>query len=137
MPQSYGKSYLGANGEGERIRGSDCSRLGSKGHTHTSSGATHKAREAIEQLYGKDLLLDHKSKSIADVKLSDFSLILVMEKSYRNGLPEDRTYTLKEYAGLEGNVSDPFDKDIRVYKKCRDEFKKCLERAMNKIINDC
>ena len=102
----------------------------------THSTATENAREAIKQLYGKDLLANHRSKSINNVNLSGFQLILTMEKGHKNSLPKDKTYTLKEYAGLSGNISDPYNKSLQVYRERRDEVKNCLQRALEKIIHD-
>ncbi|MEM3713869.1 MAG: low molecular weight protein arginine phosphatase [Nitrososphaeria archaeon] len=99
----------------------------------SGSSANLKAREAIIQLYGRDLLADHKPKSIRELNLNDFDLILTMEEDQKMGLPSGKTYTLKEYAGLEGNISDPYGKSIEDYIKCRDEIKDCLERIIEKI----
>jgi len=99
--------------------------------------ATDEAREAIRQLYGKDLLANHKSKSINEISLDGFQLILTMEERHKQGLPKDKTYTLKEYAGLKGDISDPFGQSLEEYIKCRDEIKNCLQQAIEIFIEDC
>lgn len=56
-----------------------------------------------------------------------------MEDDQNMGLPSGKTCALKEYAGLEGNISDPYGKPLEDYIKCRDEIKDCLERVIGKI----
>jgi protein-tyrosine-phosphatase len=96
--------------------------------------ANKKARKAIELLYGADLLAHHKPKSINSVALSDFDLFLTMKEGHKLGLPEKKTYTLKEYAGLSGNVTDPIGGDLDTYIRCRDEIKDCLDRIVEKML---
>ena len=98
------------------------------------SSAHPNARKAITQLYGKDLLADHMPKSINSIDVDDFDLILTMEESLKSGLPPDKTFTLKEYAGLKGDIQDPWGKPLEDYIKCRDEIKECLEKIIEKLI---
>ena len=102
----------------------------------THSTATDKAKQAIRELYGKDLLTSHKSKSVNEVNLHEFDLILTMMGSHKRGLPAEKTYTLKEYSGLKGHVCDPYGQNVEAYRECRDEIKGCLEQAIDRIIND-
>jgi len=105
--------------------------------TPTHPTATQKAKQVIKELYGKDLLASHKSKSLNQMNLDDFHLILTMKRTHKHDLPTDKTFTLKEYAGIEGNILDPYGKSLEVYRNCRDEIKDCLRRAIGKIISDC
>jgi len=103
----------------------------------TRPGATYEARKVIRQLYQEDLLVNHKSKSINEMSLDDFHLILTMKERYKNGLPKDKTYTLSEYVGLKGDISDPYGQGLEVYRKCRDEIQNYLQQAIERIIEDC
>lgn len=64
--------------------------------------------------------------------MDDFHLILVMQNHHRKGLPKEKTYTLKEYAGLEGDIPDPYGNGLEVYQYCRDEIRHCLNRIIEK-----
>ena len=112
----------------------DSAGLGAYSH----SPVTPEAKEAIKQLYdGKDLLANHISKSVNEISFEDFHLILTMAEDHKHRLPKDKTYTLKEYAGLKGDISDPIGQGSEVYRECRDEIKNCLDRALPRIIKDC
>lgn len=100
------------------------------------NSANKKARKAIELLYGSDLLANHKPKPIDPAALIDFDLILTMEEDYKIGLPKKKTYNLKEYAGLNGNIADPLGGDLDMYVRCRDEIKDCLERIVVRILEN-
>lgn len=99
----------------------------------TGSEATPEAREVIKELYGKDLLLKHKPKQIT-ADLDKFDLILTMTKSAKSQLPIEKAFTLKEYAGLQGDIQDPYGKDVDAYRLCRDEIRDCVNIVVNHIV---
>ena len=99
----------------------------------TDSSASKNARKAIEALYGADLLARHKPKSIGSLDLNDFELILTMNQRLTRDLPPEKTYTLKEYAGLKGEIVDPYGESLERYVECRDEIKECLNRIIERI----
>jgi protein-tyrosine-phosphatase len=46
----------------------------------------------------------------------------------------DKTiYTLKEFAGIGGDIADPAGQDEHVFAACRDEIKACLVRALDRL----
>lgn len=98
------------------------------------ASANKKAQRAIELLYGVDLLVNHRPRPIDSVALSDFDLILTMNETQKVGLPEKKTYTLKEYAGLSGKIVDPIGGDLDTYIRCRDEIKNCADRVVERIL---
>lgn len=107
------------------------------------SYAKPEAREAIKRLYDADLLADHIPKSIRDLDLSarerylnDFDLILTMDEDLKSSLPPEKTYTLNEYAGLPGEIDDPWGKDLDKYIRCRDEIRNCLEKAIERVLKE-
>ncbi len=101
------------------------------------STPTFEARETIKKLYGKDLLANHRSKSLAEVNLEDYDLILTMTRNQKHGLPKGKTYTLREFAGLEGDIEDPYGQNMETYMKCALKIKESLEKAISRIIRDC
>ena len=42
-------------------------------------------------------------------------------------------YTLKEFAGEDGDIEDPAGQDESVFAACRDEIKACLERVVDRL----
>jgi protein-tyrosine-phosphatase len=100
----------------------------------TAPTATVQARETIRQIYGSDLLAGHKSKSVKDIDLAQYDLILTMEAGHKVGLPPNKTYTLKEFAGLAGDIEDPYHKPLTEYLKCAKEITQCLELIVDGIV---
>jgi len=104
------------------------------GGTPSGPKATREAREVIKQLYGVDLLVDHKSKSVSIVSVDDFDLILTMEERQKLGLPKNKTYTLKEYARIRGDIDDPFGMSFEEYRRCCNEIKECLYKVVERVL---
>ncbi|MCX8073074.1 MAG: hypothetical protein N3C12_11570 [Candidatus Binatia bacterium] len=44
-------------------------------------------------------------------------------------------FTWKAFAGLEGDIEDPFDRGADAYHQCRDEIKACLEGVLRGLSN--
>jgi protein-tyrosine-phosphatase len=72
--------------------------------------------------------------------IAEADLILAMTdeqiRMLRAGWPEaaDKPiYTLKAFAGIEGDIDDPAGRDESVFAACRDEIKVCLERAITRF----
>ena len=100
----------------------------------TAPTATVQARETIRQIYGCDLLAGHKSKSVKDIDLAQYHLILTMEAKHKVGLAPNKTYTLKEFAGLAGDIEDPYHKPLTEYLRCAKEITQCLELIVDRIV---
>ena len=49
---------------------------------------------------------------------------------------EKEIYTLKSFAGGDGDIEDPVGKGEDVFAACRDEIKACLQRAIHRITGD-
>ena len=43
-------------------------------------------------------------------------------------------FTLKEFAGEEGDIGDPFDQGEERYRACRDEIKRCLTKSVDRLL---
>lgn len=72
--------------------------------------------------------------------IADADLILAMTaqqvQMLRDAFPEaagKEVYTLKAFAGAQGDIEDPVGKSEDVFAACRDEIKWCLERAMARL----
>lgn len=99
----------------------------------TYQGASTNAREAIKQLFGEDLLVSHMAKKLTPDLVEGADLILVMGADMKRGLPQEKTWTLKEYAGGTGDVVDPFDGNIDTYVTCAEEISSLLEKVLTKL----
>ena len=83
------------------------------------------------QAYGIDLT-GHHAEQITEELIEKSDLILTMTPAHKlvfNNVAEDKTYTVCEYAGLEGDIDDPFGGDVEEYL----ETAKQLERAVELI----
>jgi protein-tyrosine-phosphatase len=105
----------------------------SAGTSVFETSASLKAREVIKELYGSDLLAQYKPKSINNLDLDEFDLILTMTETQKSTLPPAKTRTLKGEAGLQGDITDPYGRDIDDYRQCRDELKSCIQTIVEKF----
>ena len=99
----------------------------------TLQGASPNARQAIKQLFGEDLLASHKAKKMMPDLAEQADLILVMDVGMKEGLTQNKTWTLKEYAGETGDVADPFGGSLDIYLKCAKEISSLLEKVLPKL----
>jgi len=72
--------------------------------------------------------------------VTDADLILAMTREQVRMLydafpevAEKEVYTLKEFAGVVGDIEDPAGQDESVFAACRDEIKVCLEKAIDRL----
>jgi protein-tyrosine-phosphatase len=72
--------------------------------------------------------------------LDDADLVLAMTREQIQMLralfpraAEKEVYTLREFAGDEGDIEDPAGQDENVFAACRDVIKHCLERSIDRI----
>ena len=75
--------------------------------------------------------------------LEQADVILVMTDEQRRmlaaSIPEaggKRVLTLRELAGDEGDIADPSMQDEDVFRGCRDEIVRCLERGFPRLLAD-
>ena len=71
--------------------------------------------------------------------LADADVILAMteeQKRMLGGFSETvgkEVLTLKEIAGEAGDIEDPAGRDVDFYRHCRDEIRRCLEKAIARL----
>jgi protein arginine phosphatase len=72
--------------------------------------------------------------------IADAHLILTMttqQKEMLETYDEARgrpIFTLKEFAGEQGDINDPFQQGEDRYRACRDEIKRCLEKGVDRLL---
>ena len=102
--------------------------------TTLSPSASEGARKAISGTYGSNLLAQHPPKPLSDELLAAADLILTMEREQTEGMPAERTFTLREYAGSSGDIDDPvFSQD---YEDCIRDIRSCIEAALPRLLSD-
>jgi protein-tyrosine-phosphatase len=72
--------------------------------------------------------------------IAEAHLILTMTAQQKEMLgtyeeaQEQPIFTLKEFAGEEGDIGDPFDQGEERYRACRDEIKRCLIKSVDRLL---
>ena len=73
--------------------------------------------------------------------IEEADLILAMTRQQVRMLREDfpeaagkEVHTLKEFAGLEGDIDDPAGQGEDVFRHCREEIQRCLDRAIERLV---
>lgn len=99
-------------------------------------GASNEAIIAMKK-YDIDLL-PHHSQSINSELLEKSDLILTMTAAHKMVLgpsAPDKTYTLCEFAGIDGDIDDPFGGDVEEYEECAEQINNALLKVAEKIAN--
>ncbi len=81
---------------------------------------------------------DHMSKPLEQEDIDEDTLILTMtleqkekvQREYENSV---NVYTLKEFIGEDGDVSDPYGKDLTDYEECYIELAKLIKKTVYKL----
>lgn len=105
--------------------------------------ASYAARYVVREMYGKDLLKEHQPELLSSDLVAQADLILVMDKSLLltpgKTLPPAKTFLLKEFLGLQGEVIDPWPdgKDtgtLERYRICGEELRTILSAHIDRIL---
>ncbi len=84
---------------------------------------------------------EHCSRQLTPVQLADVDLVLTMTKSHKqvvaNLAPEktEKMYTLGEFAGAAGDVSDPFGGSEADYRRCAEQIHRLLTLSWKRIVS--
>jgi protein-tyrosine-phosphatase len=101
----------------------------------SSLKASDESRVAMVMLYGKDLLASHESKRLTPELTDQADLILVMSPAMKEGLPAEKTHTLKEYAWETGTIADPFGSDRRLYLTTALDISRTLDKMLLRLLS--
>ncbi len=85
--------------------------------------------------YGIDLT-EHRSQPVTEDLINQCDLILTMtegQKQILKPLAGDKVYTLTEYAGLEGDINDPYGGDLEEYYQTAGQIYDALVDVAEKI----
>lgn len=87
------------------------------------------------------------SQSLTAVWIQWADLIITMTLNHKEQLVQqfpaaiDKTWTLKEYAGIDEadtgdyDISDPFGSDLAVYRQCAEEIEQAISRTLDKLFD--
>ena len=104
-----------------------------------SAGDGYPASEnAVHAMHNESCdLSTHMSSQISQEMLKDASLILTMTKTHlqiaKSVYPQANAFTLCEYSGAKGDISDPFGRDLQTYTECAAQIKQLLLSSMTKL----
>lgn len=99
--------------------------------------------EAVEAAseYGVDISR-HSARMLTQELISDTDVILTMTTAQKHilfGISLDKIYTINEYAGLNGDISDPYGGDLEEYRRVCAQIYDALvdiaEKAADMIFN--
>jgi protein-tyrosine-phosphatase len=105
---------------------------------------SYAARYVIREMYGKDLLKDHRPELLTPELAARADLILAMDErlllTKGKTLPQGKTFLLKEFLGSKGDVVDPWldGKDastLQRYRECAEELKGILSDHVDRIVD--
>jgi protein-tyrosine-phosphatase len=95
-------------------------------------------------MYNEDLLAQHKPELLTRETLEQADLILVMDKrlltTRGKTLPKEKTFLLKEFFGLKGDIRDPWpdgkdEKTLLRYSKRAKEIRGVIGKNIDRLIN--
>ena len=85
----------------------------------------------------RGLSLDtHRSRMLTPEIFGAADLVLCMTQGHKQAIlqvePNDKTFTLSEYAGVSGYVDDPYGMSDAVYELCAQQLEDLVQRAMER-----
>lgn len=93
--------------------------------------------EAIAVMKAYDIdLLGHHAQNINTELLEKSDLVLTMTMAHKMVLEQylgDKVYTLLEFAGMDGDIPDPYGGDVDEYKACAESLYEALLKVADKI----
>jgi len=104
-----------------------------------SAGGRYPASEnAVCAMYDENCDLSaHMSSQISQEILISANLVLTMTGTHlqiiKSICPQVNAFTLCEYSGTNGDVSDPFGGDLQTYIKCATQIKQLILSSMTKL----
>ncbi len=99
--------------------------------------ASPNAIEVIKKLYNIDIS-SHNPKQLSKDDIQNSDLVLCMDNYKKMYILQlfpanyNKVYSIKEYVGLDGGVSDPYGGNLDVYEKCAKELEYLIELIIKK-----
>ena len=98
------------------------------------------SNEAVIAMKKYDIdLLGHHAQTINTELIEKSDLILTMTKAHKMVLEsaaKGKVFTLCEYAGLDGDIIDPYGGDVSEYEECAQNLWEILQKVAEKLGNN-
>ena len=98
------------------------------------------SNEAIIAMKKYDIdLLGHHAQTINTELIEKSDLILTMTKAHKMVLEQTakgKVYTLCEYAGIDGDIEDPYGGDVEEYEECAKKLYDALSKVADRLGNN-
>lgn len=83
-------------------------------------------------------LEQHEAKELTEEEFADSALILVMMEEHKKKIYNDypaaaNVYTIKEFVGENGDVDDPYGRDLEGYAEFAGELERLVIRVVEKL----
>jgi protein arginine phosphatase len=94
---------------------------------------------AKKVLEDQDIKHHHQSSLLTEQQVEWATYILTMTSGHKANIvasypsARKKTYTLKEFAGGSGDVSDPYGGPLSVYQQTFQELKQLIEKSIHKL----
>ena len=106
-----------------------------------AAGRGKASREAIKVMQNRSIdLTSHEARQVLPEYIDAADIILTMTNNHKSLIlslfpqAEGKVHTLCEFAGMEGEVCDPFGGDDSVYETCARQLTELVERSWRKIV---
>lgn len=79
-------------------------------------------------------LTNHKSRLLSDIDINDNIVLCMEEETYLSSkriLDTENVYMLCEYAGVPGDIPDPYMQGRKAYEECAKKLFLCMENIVN------
>ena len=102
----------------------------------SATDGTSISENALRALLEIELDVDHPSQQVTDELVEWADEIICMTANHREHLlykfpkSESKTFTLKSWAGENGDVLDPFGGKLEMYQETRDEISKLIQQKL-------
>ncbi len=86
------------------------------------------------------LMGTHTSRQFSPEEVDDQTLILTMTIAQKRRLATDflineKTYTIREFAGEQGDLSDPYGQSPNAYEECFSELHSLMQRVIYRLLH--
>lgn len=99
------------------------------------------ARDAVAVMKEHDLdLSGHEATMLTPALIEDADIILTMTVSHKDAVnrispaADEKTFSLKEFVGLSGDVDDPIGQGVEVYRETAAEMRELLEQSVQQLL---